>query len=457
MPSEKIRMQASDLRPQQTLGVIFWFRNDLRLHDQLALQSAIEQAQQLGGWLLPIYIHDERWHAVTPWGFERTGKHRRAWVRMALDDLSTHLTALGSRLVEACGDPVRILSNLVHGLGNPMLWCEDICAPEEQQCVEALRGQGVEVHAIWQSTLMDPLALPFLPEDVPDRFTSFRQMLESQQVRAAAPLEAIRHMPPLPAPGLMANCDVLYDPVRPAADVDLPQPDRRSSFPWDPPGFHGGETSALAHLAQYCRRGLPHTYKTTRNALAGVDHSTKWSPWLATGALSARTAWAAIANFEASHGANESTYWLGFELLWRDHFRWLHRKHGRRLYAARGLSNLPPAPHNPVAFERWCSAQTGNPFIDAGMKELALTGYLSNRMRQNVASYLVHDLACDWRAGAAWFEAHLVDFDVYSNQGNWLYISGRGTDPRPHRRFNPQLQAGTYDPDGSYRALWAQA
>jgi deoxyribodipyrimidine photo-lyase len=87
---------------------------------------------------------------------------------------------------------------------------------------------------------------------------------------------------------------------------------------------------------------------------------------------------------------------------------------------------------------------------------LALTGYLSNRMRQNVASYLVHDLACDWRAGAAWFEACLLDYDVYSNQGNWLYISGRGTDPRPQRRFNPQLQASTYDPDGHYQKLWAR-
>jgi len=76
-------------------------------------------------------------------------------------------------------------------------------------------------------------------------------------------------------------------------------------------------------------------------------------------------------------------------------------------------------------------------------------------MRQNVASYLIHDLACDWRAGAAWFESCLIDFDVYNNQGNWLYLSGRGTDPRPHRRFNPELQAKNYDPDGAYRQLWA--
>jgi len=98
--------------------------------------------------------------------------------------------------------------------------------------------------------------------------------------------------------------------------------------------------------------------------------------------------------------------------------------------------------------------QTGHDWIDAGMRELAATGYLSNRMRQNVASYLIHDLGCDWRAGASWFEHCLIDFDVYSNQGNWLYLSGRGTDARANRRFNPDVQAEQYDPDGVYRRTW---
>ena len=90
------------------------------------------------------------------------------------------------------------------------------------------------------------------------------------------------------------------------------------------------------------------------------------------------------------------------------------------------------------------------------MRELAATGRLSNRMRQIVASYLVHDLGCDWRAGAAWFESQLIDYDVYSNLGNWLYISGRGADPRPDRRFNTDKQAQDYDPDGAYRRLWSE-
>jgi hypothetical protein len=94
-------------------------------------------------------------------------------------------------------------------------------------------------------------------------------------------------------------------------------------------------------------------------------------------------------------------------------------------------------PHDGRRFAAWCAGQTGQPLVDAAMRELAATGYLGNRLRQVAASYLIHDLGCDWRAGAAWFEAQLLDYDVYSNQGNWLYIAGRGTDPRGGRRFDP--------------------
>ncbi|MFM7007726.1 MAG: DASH family cryptochrome [Betaproteobacteria bacterium] len=450
-------MLTSDLGYQIKPGVIFWFRNDLRLHDQLALEHAIEQAQGMGGWLLPIYVHDERLHAHTPWGFKRTGKNRDAWIRMALDDLSTHLTALGSTLIEADGDPTLILANLVRCLGNPLLVCEEISAPEEQDQVEALRRCEVKVETVWQSTLMAPEVLPFLPENVPDRFTSFRQILERNGVRPTSPSGQIKALPDLPASGVIETCRAILPVAKTEVDLSSLSPDHRSSFPWGQSSFRAGEAAAFAHLKQYCRRGLPHSYKSTRNALIGADYSSKWSPWLATGALSVRTAWAAICDFEVSNGASESTYWLSFELLWRDHFRWLHRKHGRKLYAARGLTDLPLAPHNRVSFERWRMAKTGNSFIDAGMRELATTGYISNRIRQNVASFLIHDLGCDWRAGAAWFEASLIDYDVYSNQGNWLYLSGRGTDPRPNRRFNSMLQAKTYDLDGTYRALWANA
>ena len=437
-------------------GVLFWFRNDLRLHDQAALHAAVREARQVGGWLLPVFVHDPAQQAVTPWGFARSGRHRRAWLAAALDDLSAQLRALGSELFECHGDPVGVLASLTRVLDQPLLVCEEIAAPEEQAAVHALRAAGVSVHEVWQSTLLDPASLPFAPEQVPDTFTTFRQVVERAGVRAPAPLPTPPEVPPLPAAAVLDAARSLAGGQAATADGGPPGDagDARSSFPYTLPAFHGGERAALAHLQRYCERRLPHSYKATRNGLSGTDYSSKWSPWLATGALSPRQAWAAIEDFAAEHGANDGTYWLWFELLWRDHFRWLHRKHGVRLYRAAGLSRQPPPPHDPAAFARWCQGRTGQAFIDAGMRELAATGYLSNRLRQNVASYLIHDLGCDWRAGAAWFESQLLDFDVYSNQGNWLYLAGRGTDPRGSRRFNPDKQARDYDADGTWRRLW---
>jgi deoxyribodipyrimidine photo-lyase len=442
-------------------GVVFWFRCDLRLHDQVALTAAIQHAEEYGGWLLPVFVHDDPAESsLTRWGFARIAPHRCAWRTSAVDALAGELRALGSDVVQLHGNSVDTLVQLVCALGNPLLVCEEIAAPEEQAVVAALLAAGVNVQTVWQSSLVALEDLPFDPQAVPDTFTTFRHALERGHVQAALPLPSIKQLPPLPSHALV-NAIPVGHVERDSADEVVASPiwpdDARSAFPLGPSGFDGSEQSALQHLKQYCQLRLPHSYKATHNGLVGVDYSSKWSPWLATGALSARQAWAAIQAFEAEHGANDSTYWLWFELLWRDHFRWLHVKHGKKLYRAGGLGEAPALSHDPDNFARWCRGETGQPFIDAGMRELATTGYLSNRMRQNVASYLIHDLACDWRAGAAWFESQLLDYDVYSNQGNWLYLSGRGTDPRQGRRFNPDKQAQDYDADGRYRALWARA
>jgi deoxyribodipyrimidine photo-lyase len=437
-------------------GVIYWFRNDLRLHDQPALQSAIELAQKLQTWLLPVYIHDDALDDQTPWGFARTSPQRKAWTHMAVHDLAQHLSALNSQLLQVKGNPVEILKALSHHFQETWIVCEDIAAPYEQAHIQQLKNAKLQVQTVWQSTLVRPADLPFDVRKVPDQFTTFRQQLERPAILVQGPLPAVSAMPSLPdLSALHTQLTAHVEAVNLSAPLE-PNIDSRSAFPWGSAGFKGGESSALAHLAHYCNSRLPSTYKLTRNGLMGVDYSTKWSPWLATGALSPRQAWAAVKAYEALHGANDSTYWIGFELLWRDHFRWLHLKHGHKLYRRQGLTTEPQMnkAHSPENFKAWCTATTGHAFIDAGMRELITTSYLSNRMRQNLASYLINDLNCDWRAGAAWFETHLIDFDVYSNQGNWLYLSGRGTDPRGGRRFNPDKQAKDYDPDGSYQKLW---
>jgi deoxyribodipyrimidine photo-lyase len=438
--------------------LLFWFRQDLRLHDNPALHRAIALAQQRGAALLPVAVQPPPDERVSPWGFDRVGPHRRRFWHDTLADLRDQLKARGSTLHVLTGDASSELTALAHTLGADSLVCEAIDAPEEQAAVAALRAAGLVVDTVWQSSLLHPDDLPWPGEAVPEVFTAFRQGVERAQVRARSPLQAPLALPPWPAmlPALSPQAVDLSAPDQPVLTRSGADP--RSAFPYAEAHCTGGETTALAHLQHYLARGLPHSYKATRNGLVGLDYSSKWSPWLASGALSPRTALQALQAFEAEHGASDGSYWLWFELLWRDHFRFMHLRHGRALYRWRGLSRQPEhrePQHNPRGFERWCTGRTGEAFVDAGMRELAATGYLSNRMRQVVASYLIYDLGGDWRAGAAWFESQLVDYDVYSNQGNWLYIAGRGTDPRGGRRFDVQRQAQTCDTDGAYRRLWA--
>lgn len=297
-------------------------------------------------------------------------------------------------------------------------------------------------------------SLPFNFTKMPDGFSQLRQAIEKAHCVPRKPLAAPLRLPPLTAGLALATASGASPINSLTAQVVL---DQRSSFPYQTAAFAGGETAAHAHVKQYFSRQLAHTYKAMRNQLHGIDFSSKFSPWLTLGCLSEPRIYATLQESEEQHGANESTYWLWFELLWRDYFRFLHLKHGVKLYRAQGLFTQPQAPivsHDAKAFQHWCQGETGNTFVDTGMRELAATAYLSNRMRQNVASFLVHDLACDYRAGAAWFESQLIDYDVHSNQGNWLYIAGRGTDPRDGRRFNIAKQTQEYDPDGHYQKQW---
>ena len=435
--------------------IIYWFRNDLRLLDNPALSAACNTATQL----LPVYVHDPEGDAITRWGFTRTGPHRRHFLAAGLADLAGQLAARGSRLVELHGRAQDVLPALARSIDTTRIACETISAPEEEAAVAALRVGGLVIDTVWQSSLLEPALLPFNARDLPDVFTAFRTAVERAKLVPLAPVSAPQAFDPC-----LPNANLPESAINPAT-VERGNaafaPDARSSFPYHFAEFAAGETAALKHLARYFEGNLVSHYKATRNGLAGTDYSSKFSPWLASGAISARTVYAALKQFEARHGANDGTYWLWFELLWRDYFRLLHLQHGRKLYGERGLAPphqpMPHTTHKTGAFTRWCQGETGEPLVDAGMRELAATGYLSNRLRQVVASFLIHDLACDWRAGAAWFESQLIDYDVYSNQGNWLYIAGRGTDPRGGRRFNPQKQARDYDPDGKYRELWKSA
>jgi deoxyribodipyrimidine photo-lyase len=195
-------------------------------------------------------------------------------------------------------------------------------------------------------------------------------------------------------------------------------------------------------------------YKFKRNGLLGADFSSKFSPWLAHGCISARSIHDQVEKYEKDVHKNVSTYWMKFELIWRDYFRYSARKHGAKIFKLGGIQEKSLDKRtDEKTFEKWSEGKTGIPFIDANMRELKRTGYMSNRGRQNVASFLAQNLNFDWRWGAAWFESLLLDYDVCSNWGNWAYNSTVGHDPR-NRYFNIVGQAQKYDSDGDYVRHW---
>ena len=392
--------------------------------------------------------------------------HRQHFLTTALCGLDEGLQEKGSKLIELRGNVAQVLCALATSLeqtpGPCEIHCEKIAAPFEQQIVDQLRLAGIHVVETWQSSMLDFSELPFTIDHLPDTFSNFRLIVEKNGLKARSTLPSITTIPALPS-SLSDSVDLSLNIAAPALHFNNQlYPAAVNSFPYSQQNYFGSERAAIQHLTQYFSSNLPHTYKESRDQLSGIAYSTKFSPWLALGSLTAATIVERLQQYEMEHGANKSTYWIWFELLWRDYFRLLHLKYGKMLYREQGISvrqkptveSASNRSHASESFKKWREGSTGVHLVDAAMHELISTGYLSNRLRQVVASYLIYDLNLDWRAGAAWFESQLVDYDVYSNQGNWLYIAGRGSDPRGGRRFNIEKQTHDHDPQGLYRTSW---
>ncbi|WWC90786.1 uncharacterized protein L201_005723 [Kwoniella dendrophila CBS 6074] len=279
---------------------------------------------------------------------------------------------------------------------------------------------------------------------------------------------------------------------------ELPKLNNRSAIP-----FTGSEISGLQRINDYIGKEVcsgwkggdkAKKYKETRNGLLGEGFSTKFSTWLSLGSLSPKTIGWRVGQLLEDQGRDKevykNVYWILFELLWRDYFQYTVLKTSltdsynnkktikndeihpnSSLFNPDGFSSqistypqeLRPNPsdwnksnlndtNDPA--RRWCEGKTGVPFIDANMRELIETGWMSNRGRQNVASFLTKDLYCDWRIGAEFFEMHLIDYDTCSNWGNWQYQAGVGNDSRSSRQFNPIKQANDYDENNEFVKTW---
>ncbi|CAN6681847.1 unnamed protein product [Malus baccata var. baccata] len=465
------RYSASSSAKRNGRGVaVVWFRNDLRLLDNEALYKAWVSSQEV----LAVYCVDPRIFGSTHYfGFPKTGALRAQFLIECLADLKKNLMKRGLNLLIQHGKPEEILPDLAKAFGAHTVYAQKETCSEELN-VERLVSKGLQrvalpsssvqsskpgsvnnpkLQLIWGTTMYHIDDLPFDTSSLPDMYTQFRKSVEAKcTVRGCIKIPASLGPPPSVEDwGCVPSLD---------------QFGLQSSIVSKGMKFVGGESAALGRVHEYFwKKDLVKIYKHTRNGMLGPDYSTKFSPWLASGSLSPRFIYEEVKRYEKEREANDSTYWVLFELIWRDYFRFLSAKCGNSLFHLVNVFNFDPFKGGPrkvehrwsqekTLFESWRDGHTGYPLIDANMKELSTTGFMSNRGRQIVCSFLVRDMGIDWRMGAEWFETCLLDYDPCSNYGNWTYGAGVGNDPREDRYFSIPKQAQNYDPDGEYVAYW---
>jgi deoxyribodipyrimidine photo-lyase len=430
--------------------ILIWYRNDLRLHDHEPLSHALKH----GATVIPVYCFDPRQFAKTPFGFAKTGAFRAQFLRESVADLRSQLQAIGSDLIIRQGKPEEILPALVDAFDIDAVHYHQEVTFEETNVEAQLQAMlKVPCRSYWGHTLYLPEDLPFAITALPELFTAFRKAVENEagvNPAIAAPTQLNTPLKPLPEAldrGELPTLAALG--IEPG--IDTIDADNRGVLP-----FRGGETAGLVRLNDYFwQQDRLRVYKETRNGMLGANYSSKFSPWLALGCLSPRYIYDQIDTYETQRVRNDSTYWLIFELLWRDYFRFVCAKHGHKVFKLEGLRGVKIEwKQDWQRFELWRSGMTGFPLVDANMRELATTGFMSNRGRQNVASFLTKNLGIDWRMGAAYFESMLIDYDVCSNWGNWNYTAGVGNDARGFRFFNITKQAKDYDANGDYVKHW---
>jgi len=407
---------------------LHWFRSDLRLNDNPALASHAASDSLLCLYLMP---------KPKPWcNLTGIGPQRERFLRESLIALKNDLQTMGQDLLVLEGSAELVIPHLVERFAITEISVSDHPGWEEKCAVDYLTDKldiPVQVHR--GNTLFAELDLPMTLDELPLVFSPFRRKVEKLSVRGPRP--ALAH---LPEPPSAQFDDIPLSSNRPHPGLPIP----------------GGRAAGLRRVKQFIFDDEAiTTYKATRNCLDGFDGSSTFSPWLANGNLSVREVAHTIFDFERENTANESTYWLFFELIWREFFYWRAQADGKSLFLLSGKTGKPRrSTFEPRNFARWCAGDTNHPIVNALMRQLVATGWMSNRGRQIVASCLINELEGDWRFGAAFFEKHLIDYDVGSNYGNWQYIAGVGSDPRGGRHFNLEKQTAEHDPEGTFVAKW---
>ena len=426
--------------------ILVWFRKDLRIHDNEILAEAVRKADKI----IPVYCFDPRQFETTSFQTKKTGLIRARFLLESVADLQQSFQKAGGNLTIRIGKPEVVIPELVVKYHvNEVYHHREVASEETRVSADvenALWKLKINLKHFIGHTLYHKEDLPFPINSIPDIFTSFRKKVERDST--------VRNCHETPV-NMSFPEGMEVDVLPQLSDFGFDEHevfDNRSVMK-----FQGGETVAMNRLQNYFWvTEAVKTYKQTRNNLIGADYSSKFSAWIALGCLSPREVYWEIKKYEKQNGTCDSTYSLYLELLWRDYFRFMFKKYGNKFFQKIGFKGIAPeeGENQQELFELWKNAETGIPFIDANMRELNATGFMSNRGRQNVASFLVKDLKVNWMWGAAYFEERLIDYCPANNWGNWAYVAGVGNDPKEYRHFNVLKQAAEYDPNGEYVRLW---
>ena len=412
--------------------VLLWFRKDLRLDDNHALRSACADGRPV----IPVYIREPEEHDTGP-----LGAAQRWWLHHSLTVLQASLRACGSDLVLLSGDALITLLALCERTGaDTVVWnrrYEPAGMAIDVHVKEVLKQEGIEVGSFAGQIVHEPSRLRTGTGNPYRSYTPFLRGLE----KSGEPPEPVDAPKKIRAPASWPTSEKLS-----AWDLLPTKPNWAVHFSeiWTP-----GEAAAQRRLEDFIGGALG-DYEHGRDFPAKPATSLL-SPHLAFGEISPARVWHATRRLKRSIGA-ENVMRFRKELVWREfcyhllfHFPHLRSHNWNSRY------DEFPWVSEPAHFERWTRGRTGFPIVDAGMRQLWRQGWMHNRVRMIVASFLIKDLLIDWRRGEAWFRDTLVDADPASNAANWQWVAGSGADASPFFRiFNPVLQGEKFDPEGRY-------
>jgi deoxyribodipyrimidine photo-lyase len=445
---------------------LFWHRRDLRLTDNLGLASAAAATAAVTG----VFVLDPAILSAADMA------PARVWFLLeSLRELQQRWRDAGSRLLVLEGDPEQLLPQLAEALAAPVVaWNRDVepyGRARDRRVAAALQAAGRKVLVDWDQLLIAPEALKTGGGDPYRVYGPFQRNWRGQVERKAAAGSALQGgLDPVPAPGGLIDLDpaALPEP-RAALWAQLPLRESLPSLVELGKSFEGaelcpcrpGEAAASEQLQAFCdgRGGSSPLfgYEPGRN-VPGEAGTSGLSAALKFGTLSPRQAWAAAQQARQVAVAEEALSSIGVweqELAWREFYQ-------QALFHFPELAEGPYRPqwklfpwdNHQGHYEAWCEGLTGMPIIDAAMRQLNQSGWMHNRCRMIVASYLVKDLICDWRWGETAFMQRLVDGDLAANNGGWQWSASSGMDPKPLRIFNPATQASKFDAQGEYIRHW---